>query len=303
MHVQFPPMNRRVTATLDGMEVVEVQVPAGVCLSARQQQLGNITLFWEGEVLVEGRDGPPIRVGTGEMLYHPPFFACAETFVTGSVMVIIELEEQKRLELFSVLADPLSPIRFPTKHLEHITADIRRELHDSRSGRSLVLSSLVTQLVVLGARSAENTAGREIPDLIQRVQRIIRAAFAAPPALAEIARLLGVSREHLARTFRCHVGMSISEFVRSVRIAHLKELLTDPTLCLGSVALRSGFYDQSHMNRTFKISTGMTPSQYRRSLRYDGDTGRGVDHVCGRVFALRKASRRPLIDPHRSEEE
>jgi AraC-like DNA-binding protein len=272
MHVQFPPMNRRVTATLDGMEVVEVQVPAGVCLSARQQQLGNITLFWEGAVLVEGRDGPPIRVGMGEMLYHPPFFACAETFVTGSVMVIIDLEEQKRLELFSVLADPLSPIRFPTKRLEHITADIRRELHDSRSGRSMVLSSLVTQLVVLGARSAEDTAGRQIPDFIQRVQRIIRAAFAAPPALAEIARLLGVSREHLARTFRCHVGMSISEFVRSVRIAHSKELLTDPTLCLSSVALRSGFYDQSHMNRTFKISTGMTPSQYRRSLRYDGDT-------------------------------
>jgi AraC-like DNA-binding protein len=270
MHLLFPPMNRRVTATLDGMEVVEVQVPANVCLSTSRQRLGTMTMFWEGEVLLEERDRPSIRVGTGELLYHPPLFACSERFVTDCVMVVIEIDEAKSRELFTVLTDPLVPIRLSTKDLEHITAGIRRELHDSRCGRSMVLSSLVTQLVVLGARSAETVAGRGIPDFIQRVQQIIRASLAEPPSLAEIARVLGVSREHLARTFRFYVGMTISEFVRSVRMAHSKELLTDPALCLGSVALQSGFYDQSHMTRAFKMSTGMTPSQYRRSLWHEG---------------------------------
>jgi len=259
-------MSKRVTATLEGMELVEVGVPARVCLSRKNQQLGNITILWEGEVLVEEADGPPIRVGPGEILCHPPFFACAERFVNDCVMVVIEIEEQKRRELFSVFADPLAPARLSTKHLEHITAGIRRELHDSRCGRSMVLSSLVTELVVLGARSACTECTRDLPDSVQRVQEIIRAGFAAPLSPVEIARMIGVSREHLARTFRSYVGMTISEFVRSVRIAYSKELLADATLCLGSVALRSGFYDQSHLTRTFKTATGMTPSEYRRVM-------------------------------------
>src|ERR1041385_8026113 len=137
VHVRFPPMSKRVTATLDGMELVEVEVPAHVCLSGKNQRLGNITILWQGEVLVEEADGPPIRVGPGEMLYHPPLFTSAERFVNDSVMVVIEIEEPKRRELFSVLADPLAPARLSTKHLEHITAGIRRELHDSRCGRSM----------------------------------------------------------------------------------------------------------------------------------------------------------------------
>jgi AraC-like DNA-binding protein len=266
MHLQCPPMNKRVTATLPGMEVVEVQVAANVSLPASRQRLGNITMFWEGEVVVEEPERPDIRFGTGEMLYHPAHFVCGERFVTDCILVTIEVDEEKSRELFTVLADPLAPIRLPTKQLGHITAAIRRELHDSRFGRSMVLSSLVTQLIVMGSRSAEALDGRGVPDSVRRVQQIIRAGYDTTPSPAEMARVLGVSREHMARNFRCHVGMTISEFIRSVRIDRTKELLTDPSLCLSNVALRSGFYDQSHMSRAFKLATGMTPRQYRRSL-------------------------------------
>jgi AraC-like DNA-binding protein len=269
-------MNKRVTATLPGMEVVEVQVAANVSLPASRQRLGNITMFWEGEVVVEEPERPDIRFGTGEMLYHPAHFVCGERFVTDCILVTIEVDEEKSRELFTVLADPLAPIRLPTKQLGHITAAIRRELHDSRCGRSMVLSSLVTQLIVMGSRSAEAMDGRGIPDSVQRVQQIIRAGYDTTPSPAEIAHLLGVSREHMARNFRYHVGMTISEFIRSVRIDHAKELLTDLSLCLSNVALGSGFYDQSHMSRAFKLATGMTPCQYRRSLSHEGEEAEAI---------------------------
>jgi AraC-like DNA-binding protein len=276
MQVECPPMNKRATATLAGMEVIEVQVPANVSLPTSRQQLANITMFWEGEVLVEEPDRPPIHVGKGEALYQPPLFACAQRFVTDCTIVTIEIQDEKISEFFRVLVDPPALIRIPTGQLGHITESIRRELHEARCGRSIVLASLVTQLIVMGARSAQAGESRCIPDYIRQAREILRASYATQPPLGEIAMRLGLSREHLARQFHSYLGLTVSEFVRSVRIDRVKELLTDQTLSLSYVALRAGFYDQSHMTRTFKMATGMTPRQYGRSL-YAADT-RTVRH-------------------------
>ena len=268
-------MSSRATATLDGMEVVEVHVPADVVVISRQPS-ARLTMLWEGEVVIEDPGLPPVRAAAGDVLYHPPGFACSARFVTECIMLTVEIAEVKMQEFVTVLADPAGPLLLPARHLGHITAGIRRELHGSRPGRAMVLASLITQLVVLAARSAAVTLGRRLPDCVERVRELLRVSYAAPPSPVEIARMMGVSREHLTRNFRAHVGMTISEFVRSVRIDRARDLLVDPILSLGVVALNSGFYDQSHMNRTFRMALGMTPSQYRRSLHSELGTESAV---------------------------
>jgi transcriptional regulator GlxA family with amidase domain len=42
-------------------------------------------------------------------------------------------------------------------------------------------------------------------------------------------------------------------------------LLATTDLPIASVALQTGFYDQSHLNKQFMKTKGSTPAQYRRS--------------------------------------
>jgi AraC-like DNA-binding protein len=49
-----------------------------------------------------------------------------------------------------------------------------------------------------------------------------------------------------------------SRYIHSLVATHSS---SDP---LTTVALRSGFYDQSHFIRTFKSFTGISPGDYRR---------------------------------------
>ena len=81
---------------------------------------------------------------------------------------------------------------------------------------------------------------------------------------------IGVSRQHLARLFAAHVGMTVKQFARikraeaararavAVRAAHPGDVnwLT--------IAHQAGYYDQAHFIREFKALTGTTPGRWIR---------------------------------------
>jgi AraC-like DNA-binding protein len=86
-----------------------------------------------------------------------------------------------------------------------------------------------------------------------------------------LARVLGMSRRHLAETFRRDVGVPPKTFARIVRFRAARSRLgDDPGSSLATVAAMSGYYDQSHLDREFRDLAGMTPTEYRARLLPDG---------------------------------
>lgn len=79
------------------------------------------------------------------------------------------------------------------------------------------------------------------------------------------ARMAGVSREHLARSYRRHFGTTVTDAIKARRLHAAWDALTRSATGLADIADESGFSDQSHMTRHFSEWIGLTPAAVRRA--------------------------------------
>ena len=84
-------------------------------------------------------------------------------------------------------------------------------------------------------------------------------------SLAELAEL---SPMELGSAFREATGLSPQRWQMDARVRSAQRLMVDtPTLSLSSVAVRSGFADQSHFSRAFLDILGVTPTAWLHQRR------------------------------------
>ncbi len=101
-------------------------------------------------------------------------------------------------------------------------------------------------------------------------QRLVRAAIdvmdrrlATGLNVSEVARQLGVSREHLSRAFRTQMDQTPYRYLQRRRMIEACRLLKDTDLAAAQVARRLGYADPGHFARTFKRTMGLTPTRFR----------------------------------------
>jgi AraC-like DNA-binding protein len=85
-----------------------------------------------------------------------------------------------------------------------------------------------------------------------------------------MAGLAGVSRQHLARLFREHIGVSPKLYARLARFRHsIREVgRSAPVASWSRFAARHGYADQSHLIADWRQFTGLTPAQLARGDRF-----------------------------------
>lgn len=98
---------------------------------------------------------------------------------------------------------------------------------------------------------------------IRRAKEYLRERFNHSVTLAELAEAAGLSRFHLLRTFRRHVGLPPHAYQLHMRVERARTLL-EAGVPPSTVALMAGFADQSHFIRHFKRILGITPTHYAR---------------------------------------
>jgi AraC family transcriptional regulator len=91
------------------------------------------------------------------------------------------------------------------------------------------------------------------------------AAEGAPPSLAELATLCGLSVRHLTRAFRVSRGRSIGDYMADCRIERAKQRLASGE-CVKSIAYSMGFASPSNFSAAFRRATGETPREYRERV-------------------------------------
>ncbi len=89
----------------------------------------------------------------------------------------------------------------------------------------------------------------------------------APPSISALARDLGLSRQHLNRIFKRHVGVSPKQLARVARLQRAVARLQQGTGAtdLANTAVGLGYFDQAHMTREFSELAGVTPAVAARS--------------------------------------
>ncbi len=91
----------------------------------------------------------------------------------------------------------------------------------------------------------------------------IEAHAEQPMTLADIARASHLSVSRLAHVFKEQMGITIFDYVTSVRIARAKHLLLATDRSCTEIGFEVGYNNQSYFSRTFKAVVGLTPRQFR----------------------------------------
>ena len=81
-----------------------------------------------------------------------------------------------------------------------------------------------------------------------------------------IADQFNINPSQLSRSFKKHKGIGLLDYIHSVRIEHIKELLAG-NMTINDIALRTGYYNSLAMIRVYKRYEQVTPGKYREQLR------------------------------------
>ena len=88
-------------------------------------------------------------------------------------------------------------------------------------------------------------------------------------AIEEMADVVGLSKSHFSRAFKCSLGSSPMAYVAARRVERAKLMMTSSRERLTDIAFACGFADQSHLNRCFCRVVGTSPGLWRRMSKYE----------------------------------
>lgn len=103
--------------------------------------------------------------------------------------------------------------------------------------------------------------------LVREIGAHLAARLGETLTLDEIAERFGVSRRHLTRSFRQHVGRTIGDVQQAQRLAAARGLLAETDLPVGEIAYRVGFESGSALARALRRESGLSPSGIRDMAR------------------------------------
>ena len=144
-------------------------------------------------------------------------------------------------------------LRMPLAEITDARVPLRDIWKDWRDGDFRV-ARLESELL----RRLDPDRDRRVDDAVARI-----VASGGTLRIESLAREIGISRQHLARQFLHHVGVSPKTFARVMRFRRVLHASGD----WADVALANGFYDQSHLIAEFRELAGTTPDAFHFSNR------------------------------------
>jgi AraC family transcriptional regulator len=105
---------------------------------------------------------------------------------------------------------------------------------------------------------------RKAPGWLAQIVDAIEQRFNEPLRLESLARDLGLHPVYVSRAFRQHVGVTMHEFLRGLRLRHARHLLSASRRSVTAIAGLAGFSDASHLSRTFSEQFGVSPKFFRK---------------------------------------
>jgi AraC family transcriptional regulator len=258
-------LRRRTADLIRGRtRLVEHSWPENVTTPGEHRELPHICFLAHGAL--EERRGrstvwrvaPNVRVSPAGDAH-----ACCYGNVGGRCLVI---EPMAGFAIDDGIPSPNEPTIVQDERMVALAARVYQEMHaDSpQSVSGLVIESIALEVLAQSARWKRKRADRYPPRWLGQVREFLTTDLATVPDLQTLAVVAGVHRVHVARTFRDHLGCTVGDYVRRLRVRRASELLTSTAIPLSEVAMRAGFFDQSHMTRVVKQFLGITPAALRR---------------------------------------
>jgi AraC-like DNA-binding protein len=139
---------------------------------------------------------------------------------------------------------------------------------DDAVARSLVVRAAFSSRFAGALADPPSSLGLDAP-LQREVWRMVVAHGGRPIRTSAIASAVGVTREHLSRSFAANGSPNLKRVIDLVRVIAAAELAKNPGLDLRDVATVLGFASPSHLSTTSMRIAGTKPASLTRLRTID----------------------------------
>lgn len=106
-----------------------------------------------------------------------------------------------------------------------------------------------------------NAQGRTTDNILE----YIRKNYASVSSLDDIARGVHISKQYLCQVFKKETGVTVSEYLNSIRINNACDILLRGRKNITQTAILCGYSSTAYFCRVFKNIMKTTPKEYQRS--------------------------------------
>lgn len=99
------------------------------------------------------------------------------------------------------------------------------------------------------------------------ITRYINEHFSEPISTASLSREFSYSEAYFSRKFKRETGISVTTYIRILRLEYARKLLESSSGSVLSIALQSGFSDIYYFTHCFKTHYGVSPRVYREQRK------------------------------------
>ena len=141
-------------------------------------------------------------------------------------------------------------------------------LNNSTRGYERRLQETLSQAIFfefLAQAGFEDDESEPLPLPLLRARQHIHSSYAGPCSLDVLAKIAGVTGQHLIHLFRKHLGITPIEYLWDTRVDHGLRMLKETGLSVAEIAFRSGFQYPFHFSKVAKRHLSISPREYRKS--------------------------------------
>jgi len=148
---------------------------------------------------------------------------------------------------------------------------LRQETMLQQPGALVIITGMCLALLILALRT-RNTAPDRTPGLLApladpRLSKSISAVMTAPGSrwtIEGLANLSAMSRATYARQFTACAGMTVGDFLTTLRMSVASDRLRGTRRSIADIAAEVGYESEAAFGKTFKAKNGVTPAKFRQ---------------------------------------
>jgi signal transduction histidine kinase/DNA-binding response OmpR family regulator len=172
------------------------------------------------------------------------------------ILLTAKASQEQKFEGLEEGADSYIPKPFNSRHLQirvKKLLELRRKMQERYKGELLIAED-------------DKDLSRLDRKFLNKISQIVEEHLEKEElTVEELSQLLGLSRVHVYRKIKKLTGMSVSEFVRSVKLKLSLNLIKTNGKTIAEIAYEVGFSSPSYFTKCFKDQFGISPSEFGKN--------------------------------------